>query len=1000
MKIVTKIILLVTTTVILVVGGIGVLVTHQTNELVYDQIERVSATNLSFATAEILKTSQDIQRTAEVIARNRDIRKALSRNSSRGVNQILNDLIVVYPYYSYIMVVDLDNVVFAASTRDNRGKKILGEQLLNLDVRKNPMYTKGSLTETTIGNPNHDPYIELIGGKESIGQWFITPVRKRGKLKGWIVLHYDWKRELTALLMRTIDHLNAIGHPTREALLVDQDNIVVVGEHAAGKFFSPTENMIWKNSDISFGATKMKMIVVDDRNEINRPLANAQFFLSLIFVLCVVLLVAVLYVVLRQTLLNRLLVLYNGVEEMNGSDLGFRFPKIGHDEVGALASSLNRMTERLQSTTVSREQLGESEERIRTVLEFVDYGILFLDPDLKVRVMNPAYKLMWGIKEGIAASDPGVEDLIRYNQGKGFYDVTDEDFDEFVRSRTENIRRGDVAPTIVRQQNGRILRYQCIALPDGRRMLTYFDITASTTMEEKTKQSEARARAAEEQLSYVFENMTEGLVFYDADQRLVFCNSKYREFYNYDEDDTCPGTRFEDLVKLDQERGTVAADATHHLRRIDFRQRNKGTLEIELSDGRWLLIRETTLAEGTISIATDITARKQAEAEIEGQRAQLDNILKSIHQGIVLFDCERRLVACNTAYPEILNMENSFLKPGVPLLDIAMTIAKRGDYGEGDPEELAHGRVDALWQSYHHSDISFGGERSFDIQSTRTEDDGLVIAYTDITERKKAERIIADAMHLIHESIQYASRIQRSVLPDPKVLDDVFADFLVIWEPKDVVGGDVYLYRKCGRGHLLILIDCTGHGVPGAFMTMIATGAFDQALIEIPSGDPAAILTRVNQLVKAVLGQDSTEGESDDGFECGLCLIDETAKMITYAGARFELWCVKGEEFIVVKGNKVGIGYRRTDMVCAFDNHIMPIEKGVSYYITSDGLVDQIGGEKRRAFGKRRLKGLILDYSRMKMANQGVHILRAFEEHQHKEVRRDDISMVGFKPHL
>ena len=520
-----------------------------------------------------------------------------------------------------------------------------------------------------------------------------------------------------------------------------------------------------------------------------------------------------------------------------------------------------------------------------------------------------------------------------------------------------------------------------------------------------TERKEAEREVGEQKkiIETVLDTMDQGILMLDDDRNIVATNNQFTDLQGLSSDWRDRFNNFDDLILHIHKsvRGAENFEESSVKAIAEIRSNKRMTMERAVQDGGYFEIRQTPLnSGGVVRTYTDITDRKEVEAKVEEQRAQLDNILKSIHQGVVLFDRDKRLVACNAAYPEIINIEKSFFKPGLPILDITTAIAARGDYGIGDPEVLARERLDALWQSSHRSDISFGEERSFDIQSTRTADGGLVIAYTDITERKKAERIIADAMHMIHESIQYASRIQRSVLPDPKVLDDVFSDFLAIWEPKDVVGGDVYLYRKCAGGHILILIDCTGHGVPGAFMTMIATGALDQALIEIPSGDPAAILMRINQLVKVVLGQNSTEGESDDGFECGLCLIDGTEKKITYAGARFELWCVKGEEFTVVKGNKVGIGYRRTDMTYTFDNHIVPIDKGVSYYMTSDGLVDQIGGEKRRAFGKRRLKGLILDYSQMKMANQGVQILRAYEEYQHKEVRRDDISMVGFKPRL
>jgi len=127
-------------------------------------------------------------------------------------------------------------------------------------------------------------------------------------------------------------------------------------------------------------------------------------------------------------------------------------------------------------------------------------------------------------------------------------------------------------------------------------------------------------------------------------------------------------------------------------------------------------------------------------------------------------------------------------------------------------------------------------------------------------------------------------------------------DYFILWEPKDVVGGDVFWYRPCENGFLVVCADCTGHGVPGALMTMIATGALDQALIEIPNGYPSAVLQRMNQLVKAALGQDGADGESDDGLELGICQIDPIAGELTFSGARFFLWALEGDQLSEIKG--------------------------------------------------------------------------------------------------
>jgi len=353
------------------------------------------------------------------------------------------------------------------------------------------------------------------------------------------------------------------------------------------------------------------------------------------------------------------------------------------------------------------------------------------------------------------------------------------------------------------------------------------------------------------------------------------------------------------------------------------------------------------------------------------------------------------LTAWNARYPDTLNVDAATLHPGLPLFDLVLSVASRGDFGDDAPREMAQARVRQLSKRSFRGDVSFGDDRIFDAQSSRTTDGAMIITYTDITERKKAERILSDAMKLINESIQYASRIQRALLPHEAALDAAFTEHFVIWEPKDVVGGDMVWHRPLKKGCLMVVADCTGHGPPGAFMTMIATGALDQALRDVVDGDPAEIITHMNRVIKTALGQDRADGESDDGVELGVCRI--IGKEFTFAGARFSLYRVADEDIEEIKGDKSGIGYRRVSMDQAFTNHAVEIHDDDAFYIWTDGITDQIGGVKRRSFGNRRVKKYILDFHRMSMTQQRVHLMREYVEYQHHEERRDDITFIGFR---
>jgi PAS domain S-box-containing protein len=236
----------------------------------------------------------------------------------------------------------------------------------------------------------------------------------------------------------------------------------------------------------------------------------------------------------------------------------------------------------------------------------------------------------------------------------------------------------------------------------------------------------------------------------------------------------------------------------------------------------------------------------------------------------------------------------------------------------------------------------------------------MVGTVQDITPRKESELKIKKFFDIIQSSINYASRIQRAILPDSEIINNLTPDHFVLWKPRDIVGGDIYWCRHWGDGTLLMLGDCTGHGVPGAFMTLIANGALNEASLETTEGDCAALLSHMHLLMQNVMGQDHEGGESDDGIEIGACYFPPNKQQLIFAGARFSLFMTQPgtEEVIELKGDKSGIGYCGIPQDIQFTNHEVELLPDRVHYMTSDGIIDQIGGEKKRSFGKKRFKKL------------------------------------------
>ncbi len=316
-----------------------------------------------------------------------------------------------------------------------------------------------------------------------------------------------------------------------------------------------------------------------------------------------------------------------------------------------------------------------------------------------------------------------------------------------------------------------------------------------------------------------------------------------------------------------------------------------------------------------------------------------------------------------------------------------------------DEMPLLRGEVDTFEaiQEFPRPDGSMGWAdmRKYPLKDRTGNVVGLIANVRDISARIEAERKLEEAFSVIEDSINYASRIQRSVLPLPGITESLFKDHFVIWEPRDTVGGDIYWCQPWGQGFLIALGDCTGHGVPGAFMTLIANGALEIALNNTEAGDCATLISNMNIRIKTVLSQDRSEALSDDGLEIAVCYIAPDFDKIHFAGARMSILIRENDEITELKGDKSSIGYKAVKFDAAFTNHILDTA-GKQFYLLSDGLIDQPGGVKRRGFGKKRFKSILTQLDNTPLIEQRDILYDEFERYQGKEARRDDVSVIGF----
>jgi phosphoserine phosphatase RsbU/P len=272
----------------------------------------------------------------------------------------------------------------------------------------------------------------------------------------------------------------------------------------------------------------------------------------------------------------------------------------------------------------------------------------------------------------------------------------------------------------------------------------------------------------------------------------------------------------------------------------------------------------------------------------------------------------------------------------------------------------------------------------------------LEIAQARLIENNAA---LEQANRLVLDSIGYARKIQDGLLPDASALGDSVREFHVSWTPLQQVGGDYYWLHRVGRRATLVLADCTGHGVPGAFMTVVVATALDRIMMDGGHMAPSDILKRLDKVVRETLRQDRPDGSSDDGLDAAICLWDGEAGTLTFAGANLPLVTCHGGRVRTIKGDRQSLGYRTGTVPEAFQDHVLPLEAGTAVYLFTDGMTDHVGGEPPRLFGRRRLLELIQATSDMPLRLQVERIEQALADHRGGQSRRDDMTIVAFRPY-
>ncbi|GAA4832540.1 SpoIIE family protein phosphatase [Algivirga pacifica] len=390
-----------------------------------------------------------------------------------------------------------------------------------------------------------------------------------------------------------------------------------------------------------------------------------------------------------------------------------------------------------------------------------------------------------------------------------------------------------------------------------------------------------------------------------------------------------------------------------------------------------------------------------------------DEFLKNIHQrcdttiNILLTgqaDTEAVGSAVNAA-----NLYRYIPKPWEPE-DVQLTVKEAiQKYDAKKQIELQHKELESLNRDLEFKVI----ERTEELQATNEElqstNEELFRTLEVVNEQK--EEIERKNLKILN-SIQYAQRIQKAVLPDEQQLEQHLQDHFVFFRPRDIVSGDFYWSKSTKERTFVTVADCTGHGVPGAFMSMMGVAFLNQI---DPLCNAADYLETLRNNVKHSLGQNGSNGEQQDGMDIAFCIIEKENNLLHFASAHntaiilrkagtplpetsehIKLIASKtGDTLIEIKGNRQPIGIYPKEK--PFVNLSIPLHKGDMIYLASDGFADQIGGPNNKKFLKKNLKGFLFSIFTLPVAEQKEILEVTFERWKAEQEQIDDVAILGFR---
>jgi serine phosphatase RsbU (regulator of sigma subunit) len=250
--------------------------------------------------------------------------------------------------------------------------------------------------------------------------------------------------------------------------------------------------------------------------------------------------------------------------------------------------------------------------------------------------------------------------------------------------------------------------------------------------------------------------------------------------------------------------------------------------------------------------------------------------------------------------------------------------------------------------------------------------------------------------HEIAESLKYASYIQQALFPSVETISRLLPEHFIFYRPRDVVSGDFYYVSGRNEYVFIAVGDCTGHGVPGAFMSILGITFLNAIISRANRFDTGSILNQMREHVMQALCQTGDEGERKDGIDLALCIINRRENTLAFSGAFNPVYIIRNQQLIELKGDNMPVGIGAEEEK-PFTSHFCTLENNDALYLFTDGFMDQFGGAKGKKFKYKPFKELLVSISHLEMVGQKSKLGQIFDEWKGNQRQLDDVLVLGYR---